>query len=300
MRSDAPDLQDDSPPTSRVVAVVELLAARGTPLTAATIAQSLELSRSTVGAILSSLDRHGWVSRQPDLSYHLGPALSRIGQSAPAVLAGSQAVGEELDRLATRTECGAALTALGGDELAFVAVAGGKGLIPAGIQDGTRIPLLPPAGAALIAHAPGAAQKIWLDRGAPDRRAEFRDVLATIRTIGFCAWSLRPGALTALSVLSDVVHHLADRPANDDLRGRVLGLLGDVTGNAHTEDALNSPASLSLGYLSAPVRAPDGHAVYEIQIGPLRTEVTLGERRRYIDELLATAHRIEHIAAADR
>ncbi|WP_410872723.1 helix-turn-helix domain-containing protein [Nocardia sp. A7] len=299
MGSDSARPHDDSPPTSRVIAVVELLAARGTALSAAEIAHSLDLSRSTVGAILATLDRHGWTRRQPDLAYRLGPGLSRVGLLAPAILAESAAVGEELERLAARAGCGAALTALIGDELTFVAVVGGHGLIPAGIENGTRIPLLPPAGATLVAHAPAAAQNRWLDRGDPDRRAEFRDVLATIRTAGYCAWSLRPGALNALRVLSDVVDHLAERPATDELRGRVLSLLGDVSGSAHTEDALNSPAALSLGYLSAPVLAPAGRALFEIQIGPLCTEATLPQRRRYIDELLATARRVEHIAAAE-
>ncbi|MFD5178178.1 IclR family transcriptional regulator [Nocardia sp. NPDC058379] len=299
MRSDSARPQDDSPPTSRVVAVVELLAARGTALSAAEIAQSLELSRSTVGAILSTLDRHGWVRRQPDLAYQLGPGLSRVGLSAPATLVESTAVGAELERLAARVGCGAALTVLNGDELTFVAVTGGQGLIPAGIENGTRIPLLPPAGATLLAHAPTAAQNRWLDRGDPERRAEFRGVLETIRTTGFCAWSLRPGALTALRVLSDVVDHLGDRPATDELRGRVLGLLGDVTGSAHTEHDLHSPESLSLGYLSAPVLTTDNRALFEVQIGPLRTEATLPERRHFIDELLATTRRLERIATGE-
>ncbi|MGW6421909.1 helix-turn-helix domain-containing protein [Nocardia sp. NPDC055053] len=298
MRSDSSRPQDDSPPTSRVVAVVELLAARGTALSAAEIAQSLELSRSTVGAILATLDRHGWVRRHTDLTYQLGPGLARVGLLAPAVVADGAAIGAELEHLATRVGCGAALTALSGDDLVFVTVVGGHGLIPAGIENGTRIPLLPPAGATLIAHAPTATQNSWLDRGDPARRAEFRAVLATIRTTGCCAWSLRPGALTALRVLADVVDLLAGRPAADELRGRVLSLLGDITGSAHTEADLNSPVSLSLGYLSAPVLAADGRALFEVQIGPLRAEVTAEARRRYIDELLATARRVERIAAA--
>ncbi|WP_189023384.1 helix-turn-helix domain-containing protein [Nocardia rhizosphaerihabitans] len=300
MRSDSSRPQDDSPPTSRVVAVVELLAARGTALSAAEIAQSLALSRSTVGAILSTLDRHGWVRRHTDLTYQLGPGLARVGLLAPAAVTESEAIGAELEQLATRVGCGAALTALSGDDLVFVTVVGGHGLIPAGIENGTRIPLLPPAGATLIAHAPVATQNSWLDRGDPARRTEFREVLATIRTTGCCAWSLRPGALTALRVLADVVDLLSGRPAADELRGRVLSLLGDITGSAHTEADLNSSASLSLGYLSAPVLAADGRALFEVQIGPLRTEVTAEARRRYIDELLATARRVERIAADDQ
>ncbi|MFE3543758.1 helix-turn-helix domain-containing protein [Nocardia sp. NPDC059177] len=287
---------DDSPPTGRVVAVVELLAARGTALPAAEIAQSLGLSRSTVGAILSTLDRHGWVRRQPDLAYRLGPGLARVGLLVPVPLADEVAVDAELQRLAQRVGCGVALTALHGEELRFVAVVGGPGLIPAGIENGTHIPLLPPAGATLIAHAAASDQQRWLDRGDPGRRAEFRDVLATIRATGYCAWSLRPGALTALGVLAEVVEHLAERPAGDELRGRVLSLLGDVTGSAHTEAALSSPGTVSLGYLSAPVLAPDGRALFEIQIGPLRTAVTLRERRHFIDELRATARRVEELA----
>src|SRR3954465_15292968 len=77
-QSDAPG-QDPSPPTRRVVAVMELLAqAAATPLTLAEICRELRISRSTGHAILATLCACDWILRDP-LSgrYALGPGLPR-------------------------------------------------------------------------------------------------------------------------------------------------------------------------------------------------------------------------------
>ncbi len=67
-----------SPPTDRVVAVIELLAGRDEACTIAEVADALGLSRSTVGAVLGSLDAHGGSAATPTS----GTAWGRASQAS--------------------------------------------------------------------------------------------------------------------------------------------------------------------------------------------------------------------------
>lgn len=279
-----------SPPTQRVVSIVELLAAGPRPLTSAEIADSLELNRSTAGAILAALAERGWVHRLPDLSYELGPALAAIGRHADGGRDDRAWLDRELARLADRVDCGAALTTITLDHLEFLAVTRDRYTV--GIESGARIPLLAPAGAAIIAHWGTARQQDWLETRGPERRDEYRAVLATLRETGYCAWRLEPDSLPNLRVLSEVADHLADQPASSELRGRVLAQLAAIGGSAYDRATMDSAVALPVSYISAPVFDGGGHAVMELQIGPLREDVTRPERRRYLTELAAAARRI--------
>ncbi|WP_405491515.1 IclR family transcriptional regulator [Nocardia sp. NBC_00511] len=281
---------ESSPPTQRVISIVELLAAHQGSLTAAEIADALDLNRSTAGAILSALAERGWVHRLPDLSYELGPGLAVIGRRAIESQDDRAWLNQELERLADRVDCGAALSAVSGEHLEFLAVTRDRYTI--GIEPGARIPLLAPAGAAIIAHASPARQQDWLDTRGPERRDEYRSVLSTLRTTGHCAWRLDPDSLPNVRVLSEVANHLADQPASTELRGRVLAQLAAIAGSAYTDAELDHDGVLAVSYISAPVFGGGPHAVMELQIGPLRDAVTRAERRRYLTELSTAARAI--------
>ncbi|APB00552.1 helix-turn-helix domain-containing protein [Nocardia seriolae] len=279
-----------SPPTQRVISIVELLAAGQRPLTSAEIADGLELNRSTAGAILAALTERDWVRRLPDLSYELGPAVAELGRRAADAHDDRAWLDRELQRLADRVDCGAALTTITLDHLDFLAVTRDRYTV--GIESGARIPLLAPAGAAIIAHWGSARQQDWLETRGPERREEYRAVLATLRSTGYCAWRLEPDSLPNVRVLSEVADHLADQPASKELRGRVLAQLAAIGGSAYDQATLDRDVALPVSYISAPVFDTGGHAVMELQIGPLREDVTRPERRRYLAELSAAARRI--------
>lgn len=75
-----------SPPTSRVVSVVELLAARPDGCSVAEVTASLELNRATVTSVLAELERTGWARRRADRSYVLGPGLLGVTEAVRAAL----------------------------------------------------------------------------------------------------------------------------------------------------------------------------------------------------------------------
>ena len=284
---------DISPPTQRAVSVVELLSAADGPRSAAEIADDLALSRSTVGAILTALLARGWVQRLPDLTYELGPALLGIANNAREKLTVPATADAELERLALRVGCGAALSMLSGDQLSFIAVTEGRGRIPAGISPGTRLPLVPPAGAAIVAFSDIAVQRTWLSAPSADgRRAELEQVLHDVRMFGVSVWGMDSASMPTLDVLADVAYRLSENPSDSRLRQRVLALFVTLGGGAYDHETLTADVDLPISYLTAPVFDKNGRAKWELQIGPLRQHVGREQREAYIEQLKATARRL--------
>jgi len=282
-----------SPPTDRVVSVVELLAARGAPCTIAQVADTLQLSRSTVAAILAALDVHGWVRRDPSLSYRLGPGLIGPGVAAGRAMGTLPGLDDALARLSAQVDCGAALGVVTAGDLTFLAVEPGRGRLPAGIAVGRTLPLRAPAGAAVIAFADQARQRAWLGTAAPELRPELAEVLHCIRSAGVGAWGIGAADPGMLDVLTDVVEHLTEDPTRLTLRERVRGLLAGISGRPYSASDLGGDKALPLSYLVAPVFDAAGRAAWELQIGPLRSSVPREARAHYVEQLTRTARELD-------
>jgi hypothetical protein len=67
-----------SPPTDRVVAVLEYLAAHPRGASASEVARTLGLNGSTCAVLLASLERAQWVERARDKTYRLGGGLLSV------------------------------------------------------------------------------------------------------------------------------------------------------------------------------------------------------------------------------
>ncbi|MCW2650419.1 MAG: hypothetical protein QOE41_4204 [Mycobacterium sp.] len=292
MPSGKPAADSSSPPTLRVISVVEFLTVRDRPQSSAQIADQLHLSRSTVGAILAALDEKGWVIRLPDLTYQLGPALIAISERARPTLPHPEHVGAELDRLAQRLDCAAGLSTVHRGQLIVVAVTMDRGRIPAGIASGTRLPLVPPAGASIIAHSDAVVQQAWLARVKPGDVAQFRRLLSVIQDTGVGVWGAGATDIENVDVIADVVSFLSDKPASAQLRNRVVQLLSSLNGNPYEPAQLGVDRELPVSVLTAPVFDVEGVARWELQIGPFQPAVTRADRQRYIRELTSTARRL--------
>ncbi|GAB7142615.1 helix-turn-helix domain-containing protein [Mycobacterium riyadhense] len=277
-----------SPPTDRVVAVIELLATQHEPNSVASIASRLELNRSTATSILLALERAGWVTRQSDRRYALGPGLIGVADAVHRAFPVSAEISHALEELAERAGCGATLAWVGSTDMTFLVSVPGRGKMPAGVGAGLRLPVGAPACAAVIAHRDLPARREWLATASPADRRILKDVLSQIHTTRVAVYGLGESDPKVLDLLGEVAELLAENPQRSSLRRQMFKLFAELAPIPYTKEQLASAQPLSIGYLAAPVFA-DGKASYELQLGPLRAEVSKSERERYIAEIRATA-----------
>lgn len=276
-----------SPPTDRVIAIVELLAGQRQPSSVASVASRLDLNRATATSILLALERAGWAARQADRGYLLGPGLIGVAEAVRLLSPVSAKRAQAIERLADRVGCGAALALVGSTELSFLTVVRGRGQIPPGIGAGVRLPLVPPVAAAVIANREAVTRQSWLASAQPEDRVLLDRVLAEARQNGVVVFGLGAHPET-LTVLTEVVELLAEHPRRDTLRQRVFELLTGLRGQPYAAEQLRTSEPLPVSYLTAPV-FDEGQATYELQLGPLRAAVSPAERDHYVREIRATA-----------
>ncbi|WP_019306363.1 helix-turn-helix domain-containing protein, partial [Mycobacterium avium] len=94
-----------SPQTERVVNLFELLAADGSAgITLAEVSRRLHVHKASCHSMLSELLRAGWLLRDPvRKTYHLGPALVRLGREAAARYPAPVLARSVMDELAAAT-----------------------------------------------------------------------------------------------------------------------------------------------------------------------------------------------------
>ncbi|WP_280233054.1 helix-turn-helix domain-containing protein [Nocardia cyriacigeorgica] len=278
-----------SPPTRRVIAVVELLTAADRALSASEIAASLSLARATVTAVLAELSAAQWVHRDGDLRYRPGAALARLSAAPPG--APGAAVLAELAALAEAAGCGATLSRIESDRLTVVAKQYADSRVVPGLSVGQSLPLAYPAGAAVMPWRTDAERRAWLAPVSGPRRREAPVLLRFVERNGYAMF--RPDADDAglVDVLADLLGAVGAEVLQPQLRSRVLRQLSRLTARPYTDADIDATESLPVSYLSAPVF--DGvSAPYEVQIGPLRAAVGRTERAGYIDAIRAGAEAI--------
>ncbi|WP_436774522.1 helix-turn-helix domain-containing protein [Yinghuangia sp. YIM S09857] len=281
-----------SPPTDRVVAVVELLAGEDRALSVADITATLGLSRSTVTAVLSGLESARWVRRLTDRGYVLGPGLLGVAGAVGRRVPLAEAAAVELAELTARTRCGATLCEVDGDALTFLAVEGGPGAFPVGVAVGARLPLRPPAGAVLVAWRSRQEQTDWVARAPHALRPALLELLDLVRVCGAALWRPDTDHGPLLTLLHDVVSELGEHPGRDAVHARLLDQLLVIAGRPFTADDLVSDEPLPLTFLAVPVLGADGHPRYELSLGSMTPVTPRADRDRYLEELRSTAERL--------
>ncbi|MFE2995369.1 helix-turn-helix domain-containing protein [Nocardia sp. NPDC059246] len=283
--------QSGSPPTERVVAVVELLAGRGEPLSASEIAGRLDLNRSTVGLILGALENAGWVARRPDRRYELGVGLVGVAEAVRDAVPLLRGHDRALRALADRTGCGVALVHIGTSEATIVGIARGDAGIPTHVGVGTRLPLAAPLGATVVAHRPPNLRRAWLDTAAPELREDLSAALENIFDTGVAVFALGRTDPRLFVLLAEMSEVLAAHPGRVALRRKVFDMMTALAAAPYDPDRMAAEEPLSISFIAAPVAAV-GRPAYELQLGPMRTGIGRAERERMVSELLITAREL--------
>jgi len=282
-----PQSQASSPPTERVIAVIELLGSEpARQFTLAEICRSLDISRATGHAILTTLSAHDWVTRDPSsAAYAWGPAMASLTRPADSLMYRG-----ELQTLAAEASTQVSLTRREGRSLVVVETVG-ECLTGPRISAGLRTPLVAPFGRDYVASATADVQKTWLEAiGQPDPalRRRMAAVLKEIRHRGFVVERLTREYVrvyTALRALS------ADGEI-DSITTQLARAFADLTTIDVLADEMDNAAAHSVATISAPIMDTDGAVVMSVTaavFSTLRSDAIgdLGAKVRH------TAHSIE-------
>lgn len=286
-----------SPPTDRVVAIVNLLASTelSATRTVSGIAAELGLNRATTTAVLSALESAGWVSRGEDLAYSVGAGLIGMGAAVRRSLPLPASTAQYLDALVAAVGGGVTLSLVESGSLTVLAARNGHGRRTPGMSVGRRIPLIAPAGAAVMPWRGAAERAVWLDNAPAGQRDSINTLLELVAESGVALWRPEGEGADLLDVLAELLDVADEQLLRPRLRHRVLAQLPRLAGRPYTRAELHSDDALPISYLAAPVFDHDGVARFEVQLGPLRAAVTRADRNRYIAALLETSRSLSGV-----
>jgi DNA-binding IclR family transcriptional regulator len=279
-----------SPPTDRVVAVVEFLASRpAEPATVAELVRHLGLNRATCHAVLASLVRAGWVVRHPvDRTFTPGPALIAVGRAAESGVPAARAADGELAALVRDLGLSATISYPSGDHVVVGSHISAGSDHEDGVRVGQRIPLAPPFGPGLVAWGSQAEIDRWLAR-APHadaaRLRRFEQVLAGVRSRGYTVESTNPATRRLRALLTEL----------DSLSARhrptVTELLHEVGAIEYLDEDLLDARAYPVGVMSAPAFAGTGVAALNISVY-VWSDLTPAAIRTIGNRLLTASHAV--------
>ncbi|VEG40972.1 IclR family transcriptional regulator [Mycolicibacterium flavescens] len=253
--------QDPSPPTRRVVAIVERLAQAGPePLTLAEICRDLRISRSTAHAILATLCACDWVVRDPlSGKYALG---SGIPRPHPGSVPVSRMLRAPLGRLCSAIGMAACISEVRDGSIAVVESIAPDAGRPQ-LQAGQRLPFVAPFGREFVAWAPAAVRQQWLDAAGPVNdvyRARMPKVLNEIQKRGFGIERLSDPLLKVYTALLA----LEDGDVAGPVAMRLAGAVADLTIVDFLPAELPQIEQVSLATISAPIFDEHGNVVMSV------------------------------------
>ena len=267
--------QDPSPPTRRVVAVIELLArATETPLTLAEICRELQISRSTGHAILATLCACDWVLRDPlSGKYAIGPGLPRPPSMNVPV---SRILRDPLRQLCCAIDMAACISEVRGEIIAVIESAAPGSTRPP-VQAGQRLPFVAPFGREFVAWAPAETREKWMKTAGPVNdvyRARMPKILDEIQGRGYGLERLSDPLLRVYAALLA----LTDGDGPDPVSARLAGAVADLTIVDFLPGELAQIEKCPLATISAPILDRDGNVVMTVSAQPYK-QLTLSEVR---------------------
>jgi DNA-binding IclR family transcriptional regulator len=281
-----------SPPTQRVVAVLDFLASHPNDrFGVSELSRRLGLSKPTCLGIVTTLTDCDYLVRDSeDKTYRLGPALISLGHTAQESLRVDPAARVQLRLLSTQFNTTAALSAVIDDRITVLELVGPAGA-DVGVQVGQSYPFAPPVGLMFVLWDE-AALLAWLAREptiplhADSERMQ--RVIDECRRTGYLVERLTPGGRRLYAMLAGMSSRLPD-----ELSALLSELIADIGERVYlrSEDARRGHRRSTrhdISVISAPVF--DHHQrqamVVSLQIGRALTDA---EIRRHARALTSTA-----------
>lgn len=278
-----------SPPTARVVQIIEMLAAATQPKSISEIAGNTGISRATATAVVNELETAGWVARDDQLRYRIGSALPRAAETTMPREAQNL-----LARVAAEAQAGATVSRISAKALTVVAKAQAGRRAVTGFAVGQSIPLAFPAGSAVMPWRSAAERAQWLGTAAGLSARSGQRLLQQVSDCGYVVYRPDHDDTGMVDLLSDLLGSVGSEVMEMALRERLLRQLARLTSRPYSRDELASDEVLPISYLAAPVF--DGaDAAYELQLGPLLPRATRVVREALIATLTRGARELSGV-----
>lgn len=283
-----------SPPTRRVVEIIELLTnRRGAPTRLSDIVKTLGLNQATAYTIMKELVDTGWVTRDPvTKSFSIGGTLvslaKQIHQSPSAAHAAAEAA-------AADTGYAASVSERTGTQLVITAFVTGHH----GHNDqwhatvGDRLPFAAPFGPAYAAWESDDERRAWIQRSGVNSRAfqaRLEQFLDDTFNEGFSVERMSPEMVSAIPVMTK----LQAEALSDSMRDHLDEVLIEMTGTRGTPADSSSQQRHYVGAITAPIFDQVGHVTHNISVHPFtnlsqRKIAQIGRRlRRAADAITAS------------
>ncbi|WAC92761.1 IclR family transcriptional regulator [Mycobacterium sp. Aquia_213] len=269
-----------SPPTERVIAVMQLLSAEPRrQFSLAEMSRRLGLSRATGHAIMITLVAHEWATRDPQTGgYSVGPGFATLTRPDASILRA------ELKSLASDIEIPVMLTQLQDKQMVIIDVAG-QGL-SAGypVTRGMRLPMLAPFGRDFVAWASPEAQNGWLRAiGEPTAllRSRIETVFSEIRQRRYVVERMSRETMRVWAALQALTRD----GEIDVVVARLANTLAEETIIDALEGEMGSGTTLNIATINAPLFDTNGVVTMSVSVTPFGkldgpTVRSLGERLR--------------------
>lgn len=276
-----------SPPTQRVVEVLDFLARHPHDrFGVSELARRIGQSKPTCLGIITTLAESGYVLREPDKRYRLGPSLISLGHIAQESMRAGPPAREELRKLSTAFGTTAALTAVVDDRITVLELVGPPGA-DVGVRVGQSYPFAPPVGLMFVLWDDEALRD-WLAREPtiPLRTDTHRvdRVVEGCRTAGYLVERLTPGGRRLYALMAGMTSTLPD-----ELRVLLGELVSDIGERVYLPSrGSGDGARHDISVISAPVYDHYQRQVMvtSLHIGAPLTERDIAERA---ESLVATA-----------
>ncbi|MCA4725282.1 IclR family transcriptional regulator [Mycolicibacterium fortuitum] len=278
-----------SPPTARVVAILEFLSRHPQErFGLSELTRRVGLSKPTCLGILSTLADSGYLIRDSgDKTYRLGPGLISLGHAAQESMRVNPAARAELHALSATFNTSAGLTAVVDDRITVLELVGPPGRDP-GVRVGQSYPFAPPVGLMFVLWDDEALQA-WLAKAPtiPLRTESTRlqRVIENCRNDGYLVERLTPGGRRLYALMAGMSTNLPD-----ELRALLSELVSDIGERVYLRDEGGSDGHdrWDISVISAPVFDHYRRQVMaaSLHIGTALTDDEISDRAR---ALVATA-----------
>ena len=283
------DIGRASPPTARVVAVLDFLASHPQEqFGLSELARRLDLSKPTCLGIVTTLAEAGYLVRDAaEKTYRLGPRLITLGHTAQESMRISPAARAELRRLSEAFNATAALSAVVDDRITLLELVAPHGS-PEPVQVGQSYPFAPPVGLMFVLWDERAVRD-WLAKEPtiPLRTdsARLERVIAECRESGYLVERLTPGGRRLYAMMAGMSSNLPD-----ELRVLLGERVSDIGERVYLPSEASGRAKHDISVIAAPVF--DHHQrqvmVLSLQIGHALTDAEISKRARGLVAAAAT------------